>query len=97
MVYNGVQPKDLKDKVRMVGLYGMGGIGKTTACKLLCNELSRDYYDKVCHVELGSNNKVTLLQKVLSKLSDLDAKVLKELEVDVVSILYLSIIYIFSP
>jgi translation initiation factor RLI1 len=75
-VYKGLQPKDFKGRVQVVGMYGMGGIGKTTACKILCNDLSTDYYDKVCHVELGNVSEMELLQKVLKVFSNLDIEFL---------------------
>jgi len=57
-------------KVKVFGLYGMGGIGKTTTCKTLCNVLSSDFEGRVCHIELDStsSNSKELLQKVLIKL-----------------------------
>jgi signal recognition particle GTPase len=71
-IFQGSQPKDLKGGTQVVGLYGMGGHGKTTACKILCKELSTYYNDKVCHVELGSRSEEELLQKALKLLSNLD-------------------------
>lgn len=38
----------------MVGFYGVGGIGKTTMCKTLCNELLQEFEGEVSHVELSS-------------------------------------------
>jgi hypothetical protein len=35
----------------VVGIYGVG-IGKTTLCKILCNELLGKYEGRTCHVEL---------------------------------------------
>jgi tetraacyldisaccharide-1-P 4'-kinase len=88
-VYKGLQPKDLKVGVQVVGMHGMGGTGKTTACKILCNDLSTDYYDKVCHIELGSLSEMELLRKVLKKFSDLDGEILNKIsEVGVVSLLF---------
>ena len=72
--YKGVQSKNLKGGVLVVGLYGMDGIGETTSCKILSNKLYKDYCDKVCHVDLGSNRKVKLLQKALKKFSNLEVK-----------------------
>lgn len=51
--------------VRVVGLFGMGGVGKTTISKALCNQLFGDFCGKVCHVELGGKNLMELRKKHL--------------------------------
>lgn len=55
--------------MRVVGLYGTGGIGKTTFCKVLCNELDKKFHGKVCHAELG-NPTLELLKVVIKTLTD---------------------------
>ncbi|KAG0586270.1 hypothetical protein KC19_2G077600 [Ceratodon purpureus] len=37
-----------------LGLYGMGGVGKTTLCKAMCNYSQGEFSDRVCYVELPS-------------------------------------------
>jgi len=68
--------------VRIVGLYGVGGIGKTTICKAMCNELSKDYRNKVAHVELGSRSEEELLKEVLRQLTDKNLQRLGRMDVD---------------
>jgi Holliday junction resolvasome RuvABC ATP-dependent DNA helicase subunit len=86
-VYKGLQPKDLKGGVQVLGMHGMGGIGKTTACKVLCNNLSTDY--RVCHAELGSLSETELLRKVLKAFSNLDVELLNGISnLEVVYILF---------
>jgi len=58
-----------------LGLYGMGGLGKTTMCKALCNHFQKEFNGRVCHVELGSESPLTLPKKVLKN----QKKVLKNL------------------
>ena len=54
--------------VRTVGLYGMGGIGKTTICKSLCNEYFAEFNGKVWHAELGKKGIEEIQKDVLRHL-----------------------------
>ncbi|KAG0598272.1 hypothetical protein M758_12G059800 [Ceratodon purpureus] len=67
-------------RVCIVGLYGMGGIGKTTISKALCNELAVKFCDNVCHIELGRGSELELLRKALKKLSKIRHDVLDKLD-----------------
>jgi ABC-type dipeptide/oligopeptide/nickel transport system ATPase subunit len=40
---------------KYLGLYGMGGVGKTTLCKALCSYFQGEFCGRVCHVELTSD------------------------------------------
>jgi len=59
-------------KVQVVGLYGVGGIGKSTVCRALCHELRLEFGGRVCHVELATKSddkkEVELLREVLRRL-----------------------------
>ncbi|KAG0566025.1 hypothetical protein KC19_7G032500 [Ceratodon purpureus] len=39
-----------------LGLYGMGGLGKTTMCKALCSYFAPSFNHKVYHLQIGSND-----------------------------------------
>jgi nitrogenase subunit NifH len=60
-------------------MYGVGGIGKTTMCKTLCNELSNEYEGQVCHVEFESKGTSSkgLLEKVLMRLTNISLEALQ--------------------
>lgn len=58
----------------MVGLYGAGGIGKTTFCKELLDELEMKFHGKVCHVEIGSHTQEEFLQLLIRCLTETDSR-----------------------
>ena len=68
------------DMVRKFGIYGVAGIGKTTACKSLCNGLVREFEGRVCCVEFGREGGEELLKQVLKDLSNTSAEVLQQLK-----------------
>ncbi|KAG0569869.1 hypothetical protein KC19_6G122200 [Ceratodon purpureus] len=60
-----------KTRVHVVGLYGVGGIGKTTACKSLCKDLSMEFDGRVCHIEFGGDtSEIDRVREVLKRLTD---------------------------
>lgn len=77
-----IQPSG-RHKVRVIGYYGVGGAGKTTMCRVLCNELALEFDDKVCHIEMASNpsspQKMSHLHEVLNKLTRTSEEVLRGL------------------
>jgi Ni2+-binding GTPase involved in maturation of urease and hydrogenase len=59
--------------VQLVGLYGMGGSGKTTITRVVCNNMRQKYLGKVCHIELGSMDPLLLQKQVLGRIMHLQA------------------------
>jgi uridine kinase len=68
-----------KDKVCVVGIYGVGGIGKTTTCKTLSNELLQEFEGKVSHVELDSESPKELLKRAVKDLTNTSQELLQQL------------------
>lgn len=59
-----------------MGLFGVGGVGKTTISRAICNQKFEDFGGKVCHVELGSEDLGELRKKVLKELTGADSAIL---------------------
>ncbi|KAG0562531.1 hypothetical protein KC19_9G153800 [Ceratodon purpureus] len=74
--------KDNIHGVCVIALYGMGGIGKTSICKVLCNMFSTIFHGKVCYAKLERDNKENLLRKVLKSLSNTRYERLNDFNVD---------------
>eukprot|EP01018_Ginkgo_biloba_P038927 Gb_26205 [translate_table: standard] len=64
-VANLFEKAPLRNGANVVGLYGMGGTGKSTLCMSLCNLFSRKFEGKVCHAQLESGKIVETQKDVL--------------------------------
>ncbi|KAH7546463.1 hypothetical protein FEM48_Zijuj01G0203400 [Ziziphus jujuba var. spinosa] len=64
----------MNDEVRKIGVYGMGGIGKTTAIKHINNQLleKKDKFDNVIWVTVSKASNVFKLQDAVACKLDLD-------------------------
>ncbi|XP_031258682.1 disease resistance protein SUMM2-like [Pistacia vera] len=75
------------DETRIIGLYGMGGVGKTTLAKAVGNKLSKEIFDEVVMVFTSQTPDFRKIHDELADLSDLKFK--EESEVGRVKQLYL--------
>jgi Holliday junction resolvasome RuvABC ATP-dependent DNA helicase subunit len=80
----------------VIGLYGLGGMGKTQICKIMCNELDGEFDGRVCHVELGNQSKHDLVKKVLTTLTNTSVEVVQEVGEDKVFV-FIVIISFMNP
>ncbi len=84
MIHESIQHSKVSSLygVQVVGLYGVGGIGKTTICKSMCNDLSEECQGKVAHIELGSQSEEELLKGVLQRLTNMNLERLGAMNID---------------
>lgn len=60
--------KDGRDAI--LGFYGMGGLGKTTLCKALCNHFQQDFNGRVYYLDFGSGDALAILEEALRRLTN---------------------------
>ncbi|KAG0617225.1 hypothetical protein M758_5G174500 [Ceratodon purpureus] len=66
-----------------LGLYGLGGVGKTTLCKAMCSYFQKEYGSRVCYVELPSDaeersaerDRISRLKSVIQGLTGCDTRI----------------------
>ncbi|KAG0580357.1 hypothetical protein KC19_4G167800 [Ceratodon purpureus] len=76
-----INPENI-NKVHVIGLHGMAGIGKSTMCKVFCDELTKDFLGKVCYAEMKTRSQVEVLRHVLWSLTNLSDKLLSKVNID---------------
>ena len=77
-----VERKNSSCRVCVVGLYGMGGIGKSSICKALCNEFFTEFRGRVCYAELERRSEEELLRDVLKNLTQASLESLDRYNLD---------------
>ena len=65
----------------------MGGIGKTTICKVMCHKFQ--FLDAVCHLEFGSKSDLELMREAVRKFTDSTHVPLESLDEDKVRSQYI--------
>ena len=91
-----LEPFDENCSPCFFGMYAMGGMGKTTMSRVLCNEFSSEFLAKVCHVELNNHDTINLqkaLLRTLTKWNEIDmSKLTNESQVQLLSPAYVIIV-----
>lgn len=70
---------------RVVGVYGIGGAGKTLLCKALCNVYSAEFAGRVLHIELKGykdfkkENIIEAQKLILESLTDARTQLLRRI------------------
>lgn len=70
-----MEPSQEYGNVRVVGLYGIRGIGKSIISKVFCNQMFKDFDGKTCYTELGSMKQIELQKIVLQELTEANSQI----------------------
>ncbi|KAI5066620.1 hypothetical protein GOP47_0019244 [Adiantum capillus-veneris] len=65
----GFGKSHLCKNARIVGVYGIAGVGKSTMCMVLAHLLNREFQGRVCHLAFGSSNIELQLHLALRQLT----------------------------
>ena len=91
-----LEPFDENCSPCFFGMYAMGGMGKTTMSRVLCNEFSSEFLAKVCHVELNNHATIDLrkaLLRTLTKWNEIDmSKLIDESQVQILSLAFVIVV-----
>lgn len=71
-----MEPSHKYGSLRVVGLYGVEGIGKSTISKVVYNQMFGDFDGKSSYVELGDMNLIELQKRVLQGLTEASLDIL---------------------
>lgn len=59
--------QDTRSSAKVLGLYGMAGLGKTTMSKCLHNRFIQQYLGRACHIEFKDGMTAFDRQKIVMK------------------------------
>jgi len=79
-VRKGVHKSTCESECLYLGLYGMGGVGKTTLCVAMCSFHQVEFHGRACHVELQSDMKyeqIERLKHIIQELGGCDDRVVE--------------------
>lgn len=68
--------RENENGIQCLGLYGMGGSGKTTMCEALCSYFGPSFNFKVYHLKIGTNDMAESKENLLQRHKELLRKLI---------------------